>query len=395
MNNISELSAVLLAGESSGDLYGGLLAKSILKLSPKARLSGVGGEAMQKAGVSLDYSISELSIMGISEVLLHIPKLILLRKRLVDHIFDSGAACLILIDFPDFNLSVAKKIFRRKKRLGLTSPRIYYFVPPQVWLWRKSRISNIKQLCDGVFPLFSFEHDLYTHNGIKSFYAGHPITDIVFRDQYGQNSSENQESNITAGLFPGSRLQEITKILPIMLNATLEFDKTWNIHRKNISVLISRCEWISEDIYSDIIRRTDMPARFSLSLIPHSYEIMERSDVILAKSGSVNLEIAIFRKPFIVIYKTSWLTWLIAKFLLRIRYISLINILSDKEIVKEFIQYQAKPSPIAVEMHRIMTDSKYRANMIIQLTEFSNVHTRRRHDLVTDEIAQFILNDIK
>ncbi|KAB2880324.1 lipid-A-disaccharide synthase [bacterium] len=395
MNKISELSIILLAGESSGDLYGGLLAKSILKLSPQARLSGVGGEAMRKAGVSLDCTISELSIMGVSEVLLHIPRLLLLRKRLVDHIFDSGASLLILIDFPDFNLSVAKKIFQRKKRLGLTSPRIYYFVPPQVWLWRKRRISKIRQLCDGVFPLFSFEHDLYTQHGIKSFYAGHPINDIVLRDQYCQNISENQASNTTAGLFPGSRLQEIANILPIMLNAILEFDKTWNTNRKSISVLISRCGWIAEDIYSDIIHRTGMPARFSISLIPHSYEIMERSDVILAKSGTVNLEIALFGKPFIVIYKTSLLTWLIAKFLLRIHHISLINILSAKVIVKEFVQYQANPSSIAVEMNGILTDSEYRANMIKQLTEFSDVHTRRRPDSVTDEIAQFILNDIK
>lgn len=395
MNKISELHITILSGEASGDLYGGLLAQSIMQFYPTAHITGIGGDVMSKAGVIIMHPISELSIMGISEVMLHIPKLLFLRKRIVDHIFSSGASTVILIDFPDFNLSVAKQVFQRKKGLGLMFPKIYYFVPPQVWIWRKNRINSIKKLCDGVFPLFSFEHDLYTKQGIKSFYAGHPVNDIILRDQYCQKQNENQVSNITVGLFPGSRMQEITKILPVMLKATDEFDKTSNFEKKPLSVLISRCDWIPENRYRNIIDRSGLSDRISISLTNDSHKIMALSDIILSKSGTVNLEIALFKKPFMVVYKTSWFTWLIAKLLLRIRFISLINILSNKEIVKEFVQHKTKPAMISNEMNRILADSAYTENMIKGLTYFAGEHISPRSHSVTDEIARYLLNEIK
>ena len=395
MNNIPKSPITILCGETSGDLYGGILTRSIFELSPNTRLQGIGGKTMEKAGVHILHSISDLSIMGIGEVIFHIPKLLSLRNRMVNQIFSSNSSAVVLIDFPDFNLSVAKKIFQIKKRSGLHFPKIYYFVPPQVWIWRKRRIHKIKNLCDGVFPLFSFEHDLYSEHGIKSYYFGHPVADTILRNQYYQKRSENQVSNVTIGLFPGSRPQEIKKILPVMLESVLKFLSITRVDPNNVSILISHCEWIPESLYTDLMQNAKLPHHLFFRLVTDAYEIMAGSTLILSKSGTVNLEIALFKRPFIVIYLTSWLTWVIAKLMIGVRFISLVNILSKKEVVMEFIQNKARPENIAAEMARIFNDNTYANHMINELNKFTEQHITKKSTSVTDQIAKVILNDIK
>lgn len=387
MNYIPEPSITLLCGEASGDLYGGMLARSILTLSPNTRLQGIGGQSMEQAGVQLFHSVSDLSVMGFGEVIRHIPKLLSLRNQTVDRIFSSGSSAVVLIDFPDFNLSVAKKIYQIKKRSGSLFPKIYYFIPPQIWIWRKNRIHRIKKFCDGVFPLFSFEHELYTSRGIKSYYFGHPVADTILQNQYCEKPSENQVSNTAIGLFPGSRLQEIKKILPVMLESVVKFRKRSGLDIDRVSILISRCDWIPESVYTGLIKNSKLNVR----LIDNPHEIMAGSMLILSKSGTVNLEIALFKKPFAVIYKTSWLTWIIAKLMVGVRYISLVNILSRKVIVKEFIQHKAGPENIAAEMFRIFNDKTYAVRMISELTDFTKQHIAKNSVPVTDQIAHIII----
>lgn len=391
MNYIPEPSITILCGEASGDLYGGMLARSILTLSPHTRLQGIGGRSMEQAGVDILHPVSGLSVMGIGEVIRHIPKLLALRNRVVDQIMSSGSSALVLIDFPDFNLSVAKKIFQIKKRSNLKFPKIYYFIPPQIWIWRKNRIHSIKTFCDGVFPLFSFEHELYTGRGIKSYYFGHPVADTILQNQYYEKPSENQVSNTAIGLFPGSRLQEIRKILPVMIESVSTFCKRTGSETERLSILISRCRWIPESVYAGIIQNSKLMVR----LADNPHEIMAGSRLILSKSGTVNLEIALFKKPFTVIYKTSWLTWIIAKLMVGVRYISLVNILSRKEIVKEFIQHKARPEDIADEMYRLLNDEVYAARVISELTDFAEQHIAKGSVAVTDQIADIIMNGIK
>lgn len=291
MNLIPAPSITLLCGEASGDLYGSMLARSIRTLSPHTRLQGIGGRSMEQAGVQLFHSVSDLSVMGFGEVLWHIPKLLSLRNRAVDRIFSSGSSALVLIDFPDFNLSVAKKVHQIKKRSGSMFPKIYYFIPPQIWIWRKNRIHSIKTFCDGVFPLFSFEHELYTSHGIKSYYFGHPVADTILQNQYYEKPNENQVSNTCIGLFPGSRLQEIRKILPVMIESVSTFCKRTGSDPERLSILISRCSWIPESVYAGIIQNSKLKVR----LADNPHEIMAGSMLILSKSGTVNLEIALFK----------------------------------------------------------------------------------------------------
>lgn len=391
MKPIPDPVITILCGEASGDLYGGMLARSILAIAPNTRLQGIGGHSMEQAGVHILHPVSDLSVMGIGEVIRHIPKLLALRNHIVDRILSSGCSAVVLIDFPDFNLSVAKEIFQLKKRSNLQFPKIYYFVPPQIWIWRKNRIYNIKKFCDAVFPLFSFEHERYTSRGLKSYYFGHPVADTILLGQYYEKPSENQVSNTAIGLFPGSRLQEIRKILPVMIESVSTFCKLSGSEAGRVSILISRCNWIPESVYTGLLQNSEQTAR----LVTNAHEIMAGSQMILSKSGTVNLEIALFKKPFVVIYKTSWLTWIVAKLMLGIRHISLVNILSHKEVVKEFIQHKARPENIAAEMHRLCTDKKYTDHMISELNHFTECHIPNNSSLVTDQIARVILNGIK
>lgn len=384
---------MLVCGEASGDLYGGALAASIRSFLPDAYLHGIGGDSMKKAGVEIIYLVSNLSVMGFGEVLSHVPKLVALRNRLVDQVFSSKTSAVILIDFPDFNLRLAKKLFQRKKRFNLAYPKIFYFIPPQVWIWRKYRINQIRRFCDAVFPLFSFEHKLYTQRGIKSFYFGHPLLDI--QNKYCEKAVENQVSNTVIGLFPGSRKQEIIKILPVMLAATAKFAKQFSHGNNQISLLLSRCPWIQESLYSELIRKRGLPATLSVKWVENSGEIIADADLILSKSGTVNLEIALHNKPFAVVYKTSFLTWLIAKVLVRIRHISLVNILSKKEIVREFVQFGAKSKAISDEIMRMKTDRNYVQRMQQGLAEFTDRHLKQASPKVTGRIAEQILIEIK
>ncbi len=395
MNSLSPsktISVVIVAGEGSGDRYGSLLTAALRNLDPDIVITGLGGTLMQHAGVRLLDHIRNFSIMGFTEVAINLFKFIVLKKRLTEHIKAVKPDALILIDFPDFNLRLAKNIHDLKKSAASGTPKIFYYVPPQVWIWRKNRIRQIKQFCDGVFPIFRFEHELYLKDNVKSFFAGHPIRDAIGPDQYAQISVQNQEHALRLALLPGSRTQEVRKILPVMLRSVVEFQK---VSAKDVLVFIGACDVVNETDYRAIIRRSDLGAYVNVELSYDIHAILKNCELVLSKSGTVNLETAYFNKPAVVIYKTSWLTWLIAKLWLRIKYISLINILSGKEVVKEFVQAAADPKAIAGEMEKILTDADYRNVMTAALAELSGEIFAPDQPSVSGQIAGIIYDEIK
>lgn len=349
---------ILLAGEKSGDLYGALLAQRLLSINPTIRLSGIGGNAMQKAGVQLWENTTCHSVMGFVEVFRSIRYWLKLRKKVIRHIIAERPDAIILIDFPDFNLSVARLI---KKTLGERSPFIFYFIPPQVWIWRKKRIHRIAKLCHTVYPLFSFENDLYQSRGIRSRYFGHPIRDMLSAGKYPQNPHQKQDNHITLGLLPGSRNQEVVRILPIMLQSILLYSQR---SRQPLHLYISRVGEVDASIYETIHRR--FPT-LNITWCRTSDEVITHSDAVLAKSGTVNLELIYHRKASLIVYRTGTLTYLIARAWLRIRHISLINILARNTVVREFIQHHARPESIAQEIEQLLLNDAYRHHMLDEL----------------------------
>jgi len=374
----------IIAGETSGDLFGSQLAKALFK-KPDSEVFGVGGSCMEETGVRLIYHIRKLSVMGFSDVIAQLPKLFRLQKKLLEDICRHRPDAVILIDFPDFNLRLAKKI--RQHRLV---SKIYYYIPPQVWIWRANRIFEIKKYCDAVFPIFVFEHQLYETTGIRSYFFGHPITTRL--NQYPQKPSEKQADALTISLLPGSRLQEVKRILPVMLQAVAKLQAE---RKGELQINISLASEVNEEIYDKILERCKAGLEdIYIRISKETYEMIQQADVILSKSGTVNLEIAFFEKPFIVLYKTSWLNFLIAKILANPRFISLVNILGQKEIVREFVQLDCSAVKVKKELQKILNDLPYRDLMISEVKKIKKSVLDTRQS-VPDQIADVIHSNTK
>lgn len=385
-NTTSSQHIIVLAGEKSGDQYAALLARQLIIIRPGIRISGIGGEAMQNAGVHLWENTTRHSAMGFGDVLRSITYWLKLRKTVTRHIISEKPDAVILIDFPDFNLSIARLI---KKSLGKTSPRIFYFIPPQVWIWRKKRIHHIAKLCHTVYPLFAFENDLYQNHGIRSRHFGHPIRDILSGEKYPQNPHQKQDDRVTLGLLPGSRKQEVLRILPILLQSARLYSE---ISQKPVHLLVSRVNEVGSSLYENLSGR--FPA-LQITWCHTSDEVISRSDVILSKSGTVNLELIYHQKPSLIVYRTGALTYLIARIWLNIRHISLINILADKTIVREFIQHRAKPHSIAQEIERLLHDEIYLQSLREELKKlYSVLFPKSQSEPVVKQIADDIVQII-
>lgn len=371
----------LCAGESSGDLYGAKLAEALQVVLPQTRLWGVGGDRMAEAGVGLVRHVRTLSVMGFSEVVFHIPNLLRLKRTLRKDILHHQPSAVILIDFPDFNLRLASDVVHRCRT---NRPKIFYYVTPQVWIWRKSRIHALGKFCDHVIPIFDFEHELFRREHVRSFFAGHPINDLTLGLKYGQSADENQAGGKTLALFPGSRPQEVKRILPVMLAAARRLKTLATIDR----ILVSSVSAVDSRVFSEILE----PFRdLEPELNANADLILHKASIAIAKSGTVNIQIAFARVPAVIVYRTSFLTFLVARFLLRIRYISILNILAGKEIVPEFVQYRATPRAIADEVHALLQSKERRFEM---LEGMDRLVTRLRARDVAQNVAAYIVRHL-
>lgn len=368
---------MMLAGEPSGDLHGSLLAIELKKVSPEIQLFGIGGEKMKAAGVNILFDIKDLAIIGLFDVIKNIFRLKRIQNILLDKVKQEKPDLIILIDYPDFNLRFAQKI-------NNSTPVIYY-ISPQVWAWRKGRIKLIKKYVKKIYVIFKFEEELYRKEGVPVEFIGHPLLDIVKphltkKDFLKQLRLKTTDKIIA--LLPGSRVRLVKTLLPIMLAASRL------IYKKlpQVQFLISKSPSINIKIYEKILNKFDLP----VSLVEHkTYEIINSSDAVLAVSGTSTLETAILGKPMLIIYKLPFLEYHLARPLLRLKNIGLVNIVAGEEIVPEFIQFKARPKKIAETAIEILTD-KARYESI--KTKLSLVKNSLFPDAASKRAAASILN---
>ena len=336
---------LIIAGEPSGDLHGAGLIRELKKINPEIEYFGVGGNKLKQEGMNLLFSIEKLSFMGFYEVLKNLKVIRDLKKTLLNFVDRDKPDLVILIDYPGFNLRFAREI----KKRGI---RILYYISPQVWAWGKKRIETIKELVDRMIVFFSFEEKLYKDAGVEVSFIGHPLLDLVkpsISKEEFRRKLQLTGNEILIGLLPGSRWQEIEKVLPVMVRACLILGK--KLH--NIRVAIGLAPNIDQAKLQVLLKKLNLEAVFLKDL---TYDLMSYSDLLLATSGTATLESAISGTPLIVLYKTSLFTYLLAKTLVKIPNIGMVNIVAEKKIVPEFIQSEAKPERIAQEMERILTD---------------------------------------
>ncbi|MDP3024154.1 MAG: lipid-A-disaccharide synthase [candidate division Zixibacteria bacterium] len=336
---------LIIAGEPSGDLHGAGLIQELKKINPDIEYSGVGGNKLKQEGTNLLYSIEKLSFMGFYEVLKNLKVIRELKKKLLDFIDRDKPDLVILIDYPGFNLRFAREI----KKRGIL---ILYYISPQIWAWGKKRIKTIKELVDRMIVFFPFEEKLYKDAGVEVNFIGHPLLDLVkpsFSKDEFQRKSQLTGKEILIGLLPGSRWQEIEKVLPVMARACLILKK----RLPNLRVAIGLAPNINRERLQVLLKKLNLEA---IILEDLSYDLMSHSDLLLATSGTATLESAISGTPLIVLYKTSLFTYLLAKTLVKIPNIGMVNIVAGEKIVPEFIQFEAEPERIAQEMEKILTD---------------------------------------
>jgi len=323
-----------IAGEASGDLHGAALIKHLKSFDDKALFYGVGGDQMVAQGLQSLLPMKQISVMGFVEVFKRLPFFLKLLNKVFFHIKHTKPTKVVLIDFPGFNLKLAKKIKQN------SSINIIFYVSPQMWAWKENRLEYIKKYVDKLIVLFPFEKNWYENRGVDVKYFGHPLVET-----YQQKNDENptlkydiNPNNYIVALFPGSRKQEIKRHLPI-------FKKTVALVQKkiqNIHFIIRASSNINIDIENDL-------GLFNKYTIEknNSFRAFDSAHFAIVASGTATLECAITNTPFVVVYKTSYISWLITKIFIKVPFASIVNILNNKKIVEEFLQHNASSKKIS------------------------------------------------
>jgi lipid-A-disaccharide synthase len=339
---------LIIAGEPSGDLYGAGFINELKQRIPDCEIFGIGGMKMAQTGTELLHSIDKLAVMGLSEVIIHIPVIRRVFNTVMREVERRSPAAVILIDYPDFNIRLAKTIRRRFK----DTVKIFYYISPQVWAWRKKRIKTIGQNVDAMAAIFPFEEELYKGTGMKVSFVGHPLLDIVKptaeREEFLKQHNLIDEHPIM-GLLPGSRRQEIERHLPVMLESVTRIRR----EIPAVQVVIGKAPNLPESVY--LMYETLMPKNIIIS--EQIYNIMYYSSLVVVSSGTATLETALAGTPMIIIYKMSLVSYWIARWLVSLPYIGMANIVHGRKVVPELIQNDARPDTIAQIITTLLTDS--------------------------------------
>lgn len=367
---------LIIAGEASGDLHGSSLVKELKKINSNLEIFGIGGDRMKNQGVELIFHVEKLSFMGFFEVIKNLSFIRGVMKRMTSMIETRRPDLVILIDYPGFNLRFARKV----KRLGIP---VVYYISPQVWAWGGNRVKKMQNLIDKMMVIFPFEKEIYRKFNIECEFVGHPLLEVtrpVLSAEDFQKKFGIRKNDVVVGLLPGSRWQEVEKILPIML----ESSKLLKTRIKNLKVLLGLAPTIKKEKIESLLNHAGSQVKVVENL---TYDLMKHADLLLIASGSATLECAILGTPFLVLYKTSLWTYLVAKSLITIPNIALANVVAGKRIVPEFIQSQAIPNRIAEEMYEILTDrERYKS---IQ-NELKKVKEKLGEDGASKKAAQIV-----
>lgn len=340
----------IIAGEASGDLHASNLMKELKKQDSSAQFRCWGGDLMKQQGATLIKHYRDLAFMGFIEVIANLKTILNNIKFCKKDIIKYQPDVLILVDYPGFNLRIAE--FAHKAGF-----KVFYYISPQVWAWKKSRVHKINKFVDRMFVILPFEKEFYAKYDYEVDFVGHPLFDMIEQlpeskpVEFRKNNKIDDKPFIA--LLPGSRKQEIKKMLPIMLSVIPEFP--------DYRFVIAGAPAIEKEFYKQFILNNKADIVYN-----QTYELLNSAYAALVTSGTATLETALFKVPEVVIYKGSFISYQIAKRVVDkniTKYISLVNLIMDKEIVKELIQNNLKTINLKNELTRITEDEQYRQNL--------------------------------
>ena len=381
----------IIAGEASGDLHGSNLIKELKKLDSAASIRCWGGDKMQEAGGELVKHYRELAFMGFTEVLMNLRTIFKNLAFCKQDIQQYKPDALILIDYPGFNLRIAKWANENvwfKKSGG----KIIYYISPQVWAWKEGRVKMMKQCIDKMLVILPFEKDYFKNKwNWEVEYVGHPLVEVIESYGLGVRSYESDKEKLAMGnklvasgniiaLLPGSRKQEIMKKLPVMLEVSKSFSK--------YQFIVAKAPGVEDTFYDELLK----PYSNVSYVTNQTYNLLMQAKAALVTSGTATLETALFGVPEVVCYKGSFISYQIGKRLVKVKYISLVNLIMDKLVVKELIQEDMTVENLKNELYELLTDEQRKtalkndyARLKLLLSEAGNASAK-----AADSIIRFL-----
>lgn len=370
----------LIAGEASGDLLGSYLMKSIKTLDAGADFRCWGGDLMEAQGGEIIKHYTDLAFMGFWEVAINLRTILINIKVCKIDILLYEPDVIILIDYPGFNMRIAE--FAKEQNI-----RVVYYVSPQIWAWKKNRVHKIKRNVDTLIPILPFEKDFYAQYNYKAYYVGHPLLDVINDEMQNDNSQTfkadyHLDDRPIIAVLPGSRRQELKKMLPVMVQMAEQFPQ--------YQFVISKVKWQPLSLYQSYIKDKQ-----NALVEGNTYSLLRHAKAAIVTSGTATLETALWNVPQVVCYKGSLLSYLIARMVIgkHLKYISLVNLILDKPVVTELIQHKCNPKTLAAELTKIVNDKE-------KIEAIKNDYAQLRHILgdasASDNAAKLIVkNDLR
>jgi len=343
---------MIVAGEASGDLHGSNLVLAARELVPELDFFGMGGQRLRAAGVDLAFDLEHMSLMGFTEIISKLGYAWSALKTLKAAMAETRPAGLVLIDYPDFNLSLAKTA----KKLGVP---VFYYISPQIWAWRTGRVRKMARLVDKLVVVFPFETEFYRRHGVEAVFAGHPLLDIMpppkAKNEAKAHLGFDPDKPLLV-LFPGSRRPLVRQLLPVLLQAA---EKVRD-RRPDLALAVAQADTLTRDFLASFLK--DGPGGVEvLAGRPHS--LQNAADVAVVASGTSTLETALMLTPMVVVYRTHPLTYHLARFMLKTKDVAMANLIAGRRVVPELLQNEVCPDRIAAELERILGEPEKKEEM--------------------------------
>jgi lipid-A-disaccharide synthase len=370
-----DASVLMVAGEASADLHGAKVVSRLKELDPSLSVYGVGGDLLGAAGMERTYHARDFAVVGFVEIVRHIPRLKTAMDRLVRLAAERATPLAILIDYPGFNIVLAKRL----KSMGV---RVLYYVSPQVWAWGEGRVHAIAAHVDRMAVVFAFERDFYRERGVDVEFVGHPLLDEPLLAGTGRPAGPRGARPLL-GLLPGSRRQEIDRHLPAMLGAARILER----EVPDLTVALGQAPGID----GGVIDRAVAGSGLRVEVVPpeRTYDLMLRASALLVSSGTATLEAACAGAPMAVVYRMAPISYAIARSLVKTRHISLVNLVAGEEVVPELIQNDASPARLAAAVRPFLTDAACAERVSGRLLE---VRSRLGTPGASDRVARMALD---
>ena len=363
----------IVAGEPSGDIHAAKLVSALKVISPKTKFFGNGGDKMAESGVEIIHHINDLSVMGFIEVVKHLPRLLHIMKNTLSAIKNIKPDRIILVDYPGFNLRLAKKIKKLKMDIPVT-----YFILPQLWAWKESRIKIMKKTIDQSISIFPFEAEWFNSRGLDTFYAGHPFIeknyDLDEKTKFFNKHNFKQDRPIIV-LLPGSRQQEI--------------DFHWPIFLKTVAILNKKTPGVQTIVVKyNNVTLNPVPAHIKIEVSMRS--AMKYGTAAISSSGTATLECALANLPTVVCYKMSYINWILFNSFGEVKYISIVNLIANKRIIPELIQHKMNPDNLTKKILPYLDIKSNKRKATIK--KYKKLRKKLGSTGVFDRIANIIVN---